>query len=117
VDFRFSFRTEDLRQCLLDFLTKEVPRAEPLFAEQVAASATTPPPVMEDLKGAARERRFWNPLPSKVSQKATTAAFKLSCRITRGARPARQSVLVGAQETELLLVQQPRWTSRRARTS
>jgi acyl-CoA dehydrogenase len=62
MDFAFDTRTEELRGQLLEFLDEHVYPAEPVFAEQVAA-ATDPwdtPPVVEDLKAAARARGLWN---------------------------------------------------------
>jgi acyl-CoA dehydrogenase len=62
MDFAFDARTEELRGQLLEFLDEHVYPAEPVFAEQVAA-ATDPwdtPPVVEDLKAAARARGLWN---------------------------------------------------------
>src|SRR5256714_1728605 len=62
MDFAYDARTEELRGQLLEFLDEHVYPAEPVFAEQVAA-ATDPwdtPPVVEDLKAAARARGLWN---------------------------------------------------------
>ena len=57
-----SGRAEALRHALDAFLDSHVYPAEPVYAAQRAA-ATDPhqlPPVMEDLKRAARERGLWN---------------------------------------------------------
>lgn len=62
MDFAFSPRTEELRERLLEFMDTHVYPAEAVYREQVAASGDPHyhPPVMEELKAAARERGLWN---------------------------------------------------------
>ena len=62
MDFAYSPRVEELRSKLLDFMDTHVYPAEPVYREQVEASGDQHhhPPVMEDLKRAARERGLWN---------------------------------------------------------
>ncbi|WP_031469949.1 acyl-CoA dehydrogenase family protein [Sciscionella sediminilitoris] len=62
MDFGYDDKTEALREKLSGFLVEHVYPAEPVFAEQVAAAADrwARPPVIEDLKSAARERGLWN---------------------------------------------------------
>jgi len=62
MDFQFDTRTERLRAELAKFMQQHVYPAEPVFAQQ-EADATDPwatPPVIEQLKAAARERGLWN---------------------------------------------------------
>lgn len=62
MDFAFDARTEELRKRLLDFMAEHIYPAEPVFAQQVAASAGSweRPPVIEELKAKARELGLWN---------------------------------------------------------
>jgi acyl-CoA dehydrogenase len=62
MNFEFDARTEQLRKELLAFLSERVYPAEPVFAAQVAAAADRweRPPVVDELKAAARERGLWN---------------------------------------------------------
>src|SRR5262249_7088457 len=62
MDFAFDARTAELHDKLHDFMDQLVYPAEPVFEEQVAAldNPWTRPPVIEDLKRAARERGLWN---------------------------------------------------------
>ncbi|HKB31900.1 MAG TPA: acyl-CoA dehydrogenase family protein [Streptosporangiaceae bacterium] len=62
MDFAFDARTEELREQVLAFMDEHIYPAEPVYAEQAeAASATwTRPPVIEELKTAARKRGLWN---------------------------------------------------------
>ncbi|WP_020497763.1 acyl-CoA dehydrogenase family protein [Sciscionella marina] len=62
MDFGYDDKTEALREKLSGFLVEHVYPAEPAFAEQVATAADrwARPPVIEDLKSAARERGLWN---------------------------------------------------------
>jgi acyl-CoA dehydrogenase len=65
VDFAFDARTEDLCTRLLAFMESHVYPAEPVFAEQVAALREQGrpwdrPPVMAELKAAARSAGLWN---------------------------------------------------------
>ena len=62
MDFEFSARSLELQEQLRDFVTTQVVPAEPIYAEQVAASGDPHfhPPVMEELKAEARRRGLWN---------------------------------------------------------
>ncbi|MBA8825973.1 acyl-CoA dehydrogenase [Saccharopolyspora lacisalsi] len=62
MDFAFDERTELLREQLTDFMDTHVYPAESVLAEQVAAAENpwATPPVVEELKGAARGRGLWN---------------------------------------------------------
>ena len=62
MDFEFDATTERLRAELTAFMAEHVYPAEPVFAEQVATAAEvwSPPPVVERLKAAARQRGLWN---------------------------------------------------------
>jgi acyl-CoA dehydrogenase len=62
MEFELSAKTIDLQERLRDFIATRVVPAEPVYAEQVAASgdAHFHPPVMEDLKDEARRRKLWN---------------------------------------------------------
>ena len=62
MDFEFDARTEQLRAELTEFMDQHVYPAEPVYAQQ-AEDSTDPwatPPVIEELKAAARERGLWN---------------------------------------------------------
>ncbi|HEX6872360.1 MAG TPA: acyl-CoA dehydrogenase family protein [Micromonosporaceae bacterium] len=62
MDFAFDTRTEELRAQVEQFMSEFIYPAEPVFEAQVAA-ATDPwaePPVLADLRSAARERGLWN---------------------------------------------------------
>ena len=62
MDFEFSPRTLELQENLLEFMDTHVYPAEHVWHEQVTASGDPyfHPPVMEELKEAARERGLWN---------------------------------------------------------
>jgi acyl-CoA dehydrogenase len=62
MDFEFSSRSLELQERLSDFIATQVVPAEPVYAEQVAASGDPHfhPPVMEELKAEARRRELWN---------------------------------------------------------
>ncbi|GAA2393931.1 acyl-CoA dehydrogenase [Streptomyces glaucosporus] len=62
MDFGFDARTEELRKRLLAFMDEHVYPAEAVADEQRAAldSPWQTPPVVEELKAAARERGLWN---------------------------------------------------------
>ncbi|GAA2747968.1 acyl-CoA dehydrogenase family protein [Kitasatospora cinereorecta] len=63
VDFAFDARTEELRSRLLDFMDEFVHPAEPVLAAQLADPDRVPwtiPPVVGELKAAAKERGLWN---------------------------------------------------------
>ncbi|PXY23222.1 acyl-CoA dehydrogenase family protein [Prauserella endophytica] len=55
-------RSQELRERLLDFMAEKVYPAEAVYREQIVASGDPHlhPPVMEELKAAARERGLWN---------------------------------------------------------
>jgi acyl-CoA dehydrogenase len=60
MDFGYDARTTELIAAVTAFLGELVYPAEPVFAEQVRESGWERPPVMEELKTAARERGLWN---------------------------------------------------------
>ncbi len=62
MDFAFSPKVEELRRQLLDFMDERVYPAEPVYAEQVAASSRPyfHAPVIEELKAEARSQGLWN---------------------------------------------------------
>ncbi|MEU8108298.1 acyl-CoA dehydrogenase family protein [Nonomuraea muscovyensis] len=60
MDFAFDTVTEDLRERLLRFMDECVHPAEAAFAEQVATSGWSAPPLLADLKDEARKRGLWN---------------------------------------------------------
>ncbi|MGS2614444.1 acyl-CoA dehydrogenase family protein [Micromonospora sp. LZ34] len=62
MDFAYDARTEQLRGELTAFLEQHVYPAEPVHAEQVAATGDpwARPPVMAELKAEARRRGLWN---------------------------------------------------------
>jgi acyl-CoA dehydrogenase len=65
MDFTYDARTEELRGQLLSFMNELVYPAEKVFAEQVAQMETegriwARPPVIDELKAAARQRGLWN---------------------------------------------------------
>ena len=65
MDFAFDARTEDFRGQLQAFIDERVLPAEHVFEEQAAEMAShgrpwERPPVMDELKAAARERGLWN---------------------------------------------------------
>jgi acyl-CoA dehydrogenase len=62
VDFELSDRAKDLRATLLDYMDTHVYPAEPVWAEQLAASDDPHqlPSVMEELKAEARRLGLWN---------------------------------------------------------
>jgi acyl-CoA dehydrogenase len=62
MDFGFDARTAELHEKLNDFMDEHVYPAEHVFEQQVAAleNPWTRPPILEELKQAARERGLWN---------------------------------------------------------
>ena len=62
MDFRFDTRTAELHEKLTDFMQEEVYPAEARFEEQMARldDPWARPPVIEELKAAARDRGLWN---------------------------------------------------------
>jgi acyl-CoA dehydrogenase len=62
MDFEFTDRCTDLRERLLAFMDEHVYPAESVYHEQLMASGDphSHPPVMEELKGRARELGLWN---------------------------------------------------------
>ncbi|WP_101255335.1 acyl-CoA dehydrogenase family protein [Streptomyces barkulensis] len=62
MDFGFDARTEELREKLLAFMDEHVHPAEAVAGQQRAAldSPWRTPPVVAELKAAARERGLWN---------------------------------------------------------
>ena len=62
MDFEFSARSRQLQDEVAAFLDSHVYPAESVYASQLAASGDphSQPPVMEELKAAARSRGLWN---------------------------------------------------------
>ncbi|WP_025620134.1 acyl-CoA dehydrogenase family protein [Salinispora cortesiana] len=62
MDFTHDAHTERLRAELTDFLEQQVYPAEAVYAEQVAGAADqwARPPVLAELRAAARQRGLWN---------------------------------------------------------
>jgi acyl-CoA dehydrogenase len=65
MDFGYDARTEELRGKLNEFMAAHVYPAEPVLAEQAARAESDGrfwqrPPVVDELKAAARERGLWN---------------------------------------------------------
>jgi acyl-CoA dehydrogenase len=62
MEFGFDARTKELHAQLSTFMDEHIYPAEPVFETQVAAmdNPWTRPPVMEDLKKAARDQGLWN---------------------------------------------------------
>jgi acyl-CoA dehydrogenase len=62
MEFGFDARTKELHAQLSTFMDEHIYPAEPVFEAQVAAmdNPWTRPPVMEDLKKAARDQGLWN---------------------------------------------------------
>ena len=62
MDFALSITAQELREQLLLFMEEHVYPAELVWVEQVrsAETAHVHPPIVEDLKAAARERGLWN---------------------------------------------------------
>jgi len=62
MEFEYSKKTKMYMEQLTDFMGKFVYPNEAKFREQLDSQADrwTVPPIMEDLKGKARERGLWN---------------------------------------------------------
>lgn len=63
MDFSPSPRSEEFRRRLVEFVADVVEPAEPIYAEQIAATGDPhfdDPPVFSDLKAQARARGLWN---------------------------------------------------------
>ena len=58
MDFALSQRAGELQARLLEFMDSHVYPAEPVYADQMAASGDPSfhPPIVEELKAAARQR-------------------------------------------------------------
>ena len=88
MDFAYDGRTQELAARLQAFLVEQVYPAEPVLAEQVAAARGTDrhwsrPPVVEDLKSAARELGLWNLfLPGERGAGLTTTQYAPLAELT-----------------------------------
>ncbi len=62
MDFELTDRCQQIRERLLSFMDEHVYPAEPVYHDQLAASSQPHfhPPVIEELKGKARELGLWN---------------------------------------------------------
>ncbi len=62
MDFAYSDRVEGFRGRLLEFMESDVLPAEAVYAEQIMESGNPHfhPPILEELKGAARSLGLWN---------------------------------------------------------
>ena len=62
MDFELSDRAKELQANLLEYMDLHVYPAEPVWAEQIAASGDPHfvPPVLDELKAEARRRGLWN---------------------------------------------------------
>ena len=62
MDFSYSVRTETLRQRLLVFMDEKIYPNEPVYTAQLdsANNRWKSPPIMEELKRAARAAGLWN---------------------------------------------------------
>ena len=62
MDFAFSARCEELREQLLGFMDAHVYPAEEVYRQQMADAGDPNfhPPIVEDLKKAARAEGLWN---------------------------------------------------------
>ena len=105
MDFALSPRAETLREELLDFMDSHVYPAEPVHAEQIAASGDPHhhPPVMEELKAEARRRGLWNlflPHQTKWTDGLSNADYAPLAEITgRSPNIAPQALNCSAPDT------------------
>jgi acyl-CoA dehydrogenase len=62
MDFELSDRAKELQANLLEYMAAHVYPAEPVWAEQIAASGDPHfvPPVLDELQAEARRRGLWN---------------------------------------------------------
>ncbi|RRO17607.1 acyl-CoA dehydrogenase [Saccharopolyspora rhizosphaerae] len=63
MDFAFDAQTQELQGELLEFMDSHIYPAEPVFAQQLNEAPdrwSAHPPIMEELKAAARKRGLWN---------------------------------------------------------
>jgi acyl-CoA dehydrogenase len=62
MDFELSGRAKELQANLLEYMESHIYPAEPVWAQQIAASGDphTVPPVLDELKAEARRRGLWN---------------------------------------------------------
>ena len=85
MDFSYSAKTEALRQRLLVFMDEEIYPNEPVYTEQLEAATNRweSPPIMEELKRAARAAGLWNLfLPdSELGAGLTTLEYAPLCEI------------------------------------
>jgi acyl-CoA dehydrogenase len=96
-----SGRAEALRQTLHEFLDSHVYPAEPVYAAQRAAAADPhePPPVLADLRRAARERGLWNLFLPALSGLTNLEYAHLAELTGRSAHLAPQALNCSAPDT------------------
>jgi acyl-CoA dehydrogenase len=121
MEFAFDERTEELRAQLTAFMDEYVYPAEPVLAEQLAAAGDPwgTPPIVEELKTAARRQGLWNLfLPGEHGGGLTNLQYAPLAEITgRSPRLAPEALNCSAPDTGNMEVlaefgtpqQQDRW--------
>jgi acyl-CoA dehydrogenase len=103
MDFAYDARTEELRQQVLEFMDSHIYPAEPVLDEQLAAASDpwAAPPVIEDLKKAARSKGLWNLfLPGENGAGLTNLQYAPLAEITgRSPRLAPEAMNCSAPDT------------------
>lgn len=104
MDFEMSNRSLELQRRLLDFMDSHVYPAEPVAREQMeqAGDPHLHPPVMEDLKSAARERGLWNlfmPHPTRWTEPVSNVDYAPLAEITGGSPLAPEALNCSAPDT------------------